>query len=269
MLDLYDSLLDQITIVHGPHELLHRYFVVADEIARRAGVRIRIHSDFRRLMELNRRHQSSWKPMQPAFDPAHSRLRPDASFWVEAVDDTGMTVATHAQRLFVWPSTTLEEEVCSLRLFYADPEPHIAAGESMVITAPIGKRMTGRAMFGGALWTHPDWRRRGLVRIVPRIARAYGYTRWAPDYIFAFVEAKLAGIVPHASGPYTVEPGLISRISFREDFPAVIMWMTADRMLWDMIALITQETTERERLMEMPRTNSSPDFLDHGMSARS
>ncbi len=269
MLDIYESLLDQITIVHGPNDLLHRYFAVAEDITRLTGVQIRIHTDFRRLVEINRRHQSSWTPMQPAFDPAYSRLRSDAAFWVEAVDETGMTVATHAQRLFVWPTTTLEEEVRSLRLFYADPAPHVAAGESMVITAPIGKRMTGRAMYGGVLWTHPDWRRRGLVRIVPRIARAYGYTRWAPEYIFAFVEAKLAGIVPHASGPYTVEPGLISRISFRGEFPAVIMWMTAETMLRDIAALVDQETIDRDRLMEMPRTNGSPDRPVQGISARS
>lgn len=269
MLDTCESLLDQITIVHGPYDLLRRYFAVADDITRRAGVQIRIHTDFRRLVELNSRHQSSWTPMQPAFDPAHSRLRPDAAFWVEAVDEAGMTVATHAQRLFVWPTTTLEEEVRSLRLFYADPAPHVAAGESMVITAPIAKRMTGRAMYGGVLWTHPDWRRRGLVRIVPRIARAYGYTRWVPEYIFAFVEAKLSGIVPHASGPYTVEPGLISRISFRDEFPAIIMWMTAETMLRDMTELVAQEAADSERLMEMPRMNSSPDLSVHGMSARS
>jgi hypothetical protein len=269
MLDLYESLLDQITIVHGPYDLMHSYFAVAERLANEAGVQIRFHTDFRRLVEINRLHQSSWTPMQPAFDPAHSRLRPDAAFWVEAVDRDGRTVATHAQRLFVWPTTTLEEEVRSLRLFYADPVPHVAAGESMGITAPIGKRMTGRAMYGGVLWTHPDWRRRGLVRLVPRIARAYGYTRWAPEYIFAFVEAKLAGIVPKASGPYTVEPGLISRISFRGEFPAVIMWMTAETMLRDMAALVDQETTDSERLMEMPRTKTSPDRLVHGMSARS
>jgi hypothetical protein len=269
MLDTYESLLDQITIVHGPYDLLRRYFEVADDLTHRAGVQIRIHTDFRRLVELNRRYQTSWTPMQPAFDPAHSRLRPDAAFWVEAVDEAGRTVATHAQRLFVWPNTTLEDELCSLRLFYADPAPHVAAGESMVIKAPIGERMTGRAMYGGVLWTHPEWRRRGLVRLVPRIARAYGYTRWAPEYIFAFVEAKLAGIVPHASGPYTVEPGLISRIGFREEFSAVVMWMTAETMLRDLTQLVAQETTESERLMEIPRMSASPELSVHGMSARS
>lgn len=82
MLDLRESLLDQITIVHGPYDLLQRYFAGADEITRRAGVQIRFHTDFRRLVELNSGHQASWTPMQPAFDPTHSRLRPDAAFWV-------------------------------------------------------------------------------------------------------------------------------------------------------------------------------------------
>lgn len=79
----------------------------------------------------------------------------------------------------------------------------------------------------------------------------------------------MPGFVPHASGPYTVEPGLISRIGFRGEFPAVIMWMTAERMLQDMTALVAQQTTDSERLIEMPRTNSSPERPVHGMSARS
>lgn len=32
MLDTCGSLLDQITVVHGPYDLLQRYFAVADEI---------------------------------------------------------------------------------------------------------------------------------------------------------------------------------------------------------------------------------------------
>ena len=269
MLDLYESLLDQITITHGDYRLFRRYFIAAEEFARRAGVHIRINTDFHRLVELTRRHRESWTPIQPGFDPAHSRIRPDTAFWVEALDEDGNTVATHAQRLFVWPNTTLEDEVRSLRIFYADPAPHVMAGESMEITAPIGKLMTGRAMWGGVLWTHPDWRRRGLVKIVPRIARAYGYTRWAPEYIFAFVEAKLAGIVPHASGPYTVEPGLISRIGFRGEFPAIIMWMKAATMLDDMESLVAQQWADSERLIDIPSTRGAPDLSVHGMSARS
>lgn len=270
MLDLYDSLPDQITIVHGPHELLHRYFAIADEITRQAGVQIRIHADFRRLVELNRRYQSSWTPMSPIFDPQVSRLRSDTSFWVEAVDEAGNTVATHAQRLFVWPRTVLEDEVKALRVFYADPGPHVAKGESVVVTAPVAKEITGRSICAGALWTHPAWRQRGLTRIMPRISRAYGYTRWAPEYIWAFVEPKIHAMgVPQALGPYIVEDGFRLKLAFRGEFHSLIMWMTVEAMLKDVQSIVDQATGVTERLIEIPSIRRSRDLPVHGISTRS
>jgi hypothetical protein len=270
MLDLYEPLLEQLTIVHGPYELLHSYFSIADEIVREAGITIRIHSDFRRLVELNRRHQASWTPMSPMFDPSVSRLRLDTAFWCEAVDARGQTVGTHAQRLFVWPNTTLEDEVKALRVFYADPAPHIAAGEHVTVTAPIAKRITGRSIYGGALWTHPDWRQRGLTKILRRISRAYAYTRWAPDYIWAFIEPKIVAMgIPQATGPFIAEDGIRLKLAFRGEFISYIMWMTPETMLDDLQAVVDQATDASERLMEIPKMTRSPDFSDHGISTRS
>jgi hypothetical protein len=269
MLDLYESLLDQITVVHGPYDLLQRYFAVAEQLARDAGVHIRVHADFRRLVELNARYRASWTPMSPMFDPQVSRLKPETAFWLEAVDEAGNTVATHAQRLFVWPHTTLEEEVKALRVFYADPAPHVAEGESVVVTAPVAKEITGRSIYGGALWTHPAWRQRGLTRIMPRISRAYGFTRWAPDYIWAFVEPKIHAMgVPQALGPYIVEDGFRVQLAFRGEFHSLIMWMTAQAMLEDVRSIVDQAAVT-DRLMEIPRIRRSPDFAVQGISTRS
>lgn len=77
---MYDNprnLLDQITLTHGPHDLLARYFLMADAAAREWGLRLRLRSDFDALMELNRENPDSWPPLSPAFDPAHSNLRID------------------------------------------------------------------------------------------------------------------------------------------------------------------------------------------------
>lgn len=270
MLDFDESLADQITVVHGPYDLLTRYFAVAGEIARQAGVRIRIHSDFRRLVEINALYRASWTPMSPMFDPQVSRLRPDTSFWVEAVDEAGNTVATHAQRLFVWPHSTLADEVKALRVFYADPASHVAAGETVVVTAPVAHEITGRSIYGGALWTHPAWRQRGLTRIMPRISRAYGYTRWAPQYIWAFVEPKIHAMgVPKALGPYVVEDGFRVSLAFRGEFHSLIMWMTAQAMLDDVQSIVDQAAAVTERLIEIPRISRSPDLAVQGISTRS
>ena len=83
MLDLNEGVFEQISIVHGPYDLLYRYFTTAEQLARDAGVYIRIHADFHRLVELNERYRSSWTPMSPMFDPSQSRLRPETAFWLD------------------------------------------------------------------------------------------------------------------------------------------------------------------------------------------
>src|SRR5256885_15438757 len=68
-------LLDQITLLHGPHDLLGRFFLIADTAARDRGVKLRLRADFDGLVELHRRHRESWTAKSPIFDPAPSNLR--------------------------------------------------------------------------------------------------------------------------------------------------------------------------------------------------
>jgi hypothetical protein len=158
----------------------------------------------------------------------------------------------------------------ALRVFYADPAPHVAEGESVAVTAPVAKLITGRSIYGGALWTHPAWRQRGLTRIMPPISRAYGYTRWAPDYIWAFVEPKVHAMgVPQALGPYIVEDGFRVKLAFRGEFHSLIMWMTAQAMLKDVRAIVDQAANVTERRIEMPSIMRSPDLPVQGISTRS
>ncbi len=80
------SLIDQMTLVHGPRELLKRYFLIVDEALRARGIRLRLRTDFEQLVEINHQHRDSWPAFIPMFDPAHATLRIDDSFWIEALD---------------------------------------------------------------------------------------------------------------------------------------------------------------------------------------
>jgi hypothetical protein len=84
-----ESLLDQISLVHGPHTVLARYFEIAENALCERGVRLRFRADFDRLVEINHEHRDSWPAFIPMFDPSHNRLRLDDSFWVEALDEHG------------------------------------------------------------------------------------------------------------------------------------------------------------------------------------
>jgi len=263
-------LLDQITLLHGPQDLLGRFFLIADTAARDQGVRLRLRPDFDALVALNERNRDSWPALAPIFDPRHSNLRMDAAFWLDAVDDAGDTVATHAARFFDWQDTNLAHELRSLRAFYEDPAPHIANGEFIEVAAPSASSIRGHVAYGGAVWVRPDFRGRGLAALLPRISRAYAYSRWDTAFTWGLVEEKThaKGLV-RANGPYEVEESVLMRMEFRGDLPLLLMWMGRDAMLSDIAEIVRQATVESWRRMETLSTQRSAPERYQGMSNRS
>lgn len=223
------SLLEQISLVHGPRELLKRYFEIADAALAERGVRLRYRTDFARLVEINHEHRDSWPAFIPMFDPAHAALRIDNAFWVEALDERGVPVATHAGRLYDWPDTDLERELVSLRAFFRDPAPHLARGDAIEVQAPSAKRIAGRVMGGGAVWVRPDHRSKGLATLVPRISRAYALTRWDIAGNWAVMEPRIRdGGLARRNG-FNEEEMIVFRLkAWRDHLPMLLVWMSRD-----------------------------------------
>jgi GNAT superfamily N-acetyltransferase len=264
------GLLDQITLVHGPLGMLRDYFEEVEAAIRDRGLRLRFRTDFDHLVELNRQHADSWPALMPIFHPGHSALRIDNAFWLEAIDGDGETVATHSARLFDWHETNLAEEMRSLRIFFADPKPHRAAGDWVEIDAPAAARIRGRTMAGGSVWVRPDCRRWGLASIVPKISRAYALTRWNIDYNWAVMEGKTHAMGLSRSNGFHVEAKVVTRLkAWRDDLTVLFLWMSRDDILADMRATLDHATVESARLIEMQNSSMSPEGSRHGMSSRS
>src|SRR5204862_6176059 len=87
---------------------------------------------------------------------------------------------TFATRIYYWPDTTLEDE--AVAMLYGRDE-----GQRCIITADAAKLISGVLMSSGAAWVRPDYRRRGLSQLLPRIAKAYAVSRWPIDWTFGFV----------------------------------------------------------------------------------
>ena len=59
---------------------------------------------------------------------------------------------------------------------------------------PRREGVTGRVVFSGAAWYRRDYRGKQLVEILPRLSRAYAYTRWRSDCtITMMTEAVVKG----------------------------------------------------------------------------
>lgn len=209
--------IDHLVIDHGPSELLGPFFLEADAAARRAGVLLTI-GDFSELVALNNANRDNWGPLIPLFDPANGPLHDDYAFCLIARNEAGQAVATHAVRLFHWEGTSFTEEAESLRLFYSDAAVRKFPYETCVVTAPSAREVTGYVAYSGAAWVRPDYRGRSLALILPRLAKAYAFTRWRPDFIVSWMtEATYQrGLIAHV-GYTTVEWDVQMRNSFVGD----------------------------------------------------
>jgi hypothetical protein len=56
-----------------------------------------------------------------------------------------------------------------------------------VVSAADAKLITGVVFYGGSGWVRPDFRGRRLMRLVPRLGRAYALARWPVDWGISFV----------------------------------------------------------------------------------
>lgn len=194
------SLVSDITIKHGPVDLLGRFFLKADTAARRRDVHLSF-APMQALVDTNRRNSDTWRPLLPLFDPAVNGAAEEDTFCIVGRDARGDIVATQAARLYHWDGTTFRDEAESLRLFYADPTALKRATEAVEVTAPAAQRITGRVVFAGGAWYRPDFRGRQLAQILTRISRAYAYTRWRHDYHTSIMAEEVCrGGMPERSG---------------------------------------------------------------------
>ena len=91
-------LLSQLTVDHGPVELLGKFFLRADTAARARGVTLSFAS-MAELIEVNEHNRDSWLPLFPTYDIRHNTIGPDEAFCILGRDPHGKVVAAHAGRL--------------------------------------------------------------------------------------------------------------------------------------------------------------------------
>jgi len=203
----------ELQLVHGPVDLLGRFFLWADGEALDRGVTLSF-APLATLVAVNRANSDTWRPLVPLFDPAVGGISEQTGFAMLGRNNAGEVVATQAARLYDWSSTCFRDEAISLRMFYTDPAAALARGERCTVSAPSASLISGRVVFSGAGWYRPDFRGKGLATILPRISRAYAFTRWLTDCtISMFADAVLAGGMAARCGYTNVDPASVELVN--------------------------------------------------------
>jgi hypothetical protein len=244
-------LLDQITLNHGPREKLGHFFLAADKAARDRGITLTLSTDFELLREVNKMNLKHWYGLPPTFDCHYSGIDASKGFWLIGRNSDGEIISTQAAHMFDLSDSNLGEAIESLKLFYADPTKMRHDGESCTISAPSAARINGRVVYSGCTWIHPDYRRRHMAVILPRISRALAYTKWDADYTISFVSTKLVEMgVAAAYGYRRVEPAMDWYNSpVGPHYQGTLVWMPQAEMLADMARFeaLLEEAEEKQR----------------------
>jgi hypothetical protein len=261
MYDGQSSILDQVKFVHGPCDLLARYIALADETMREVGVRLRISRDFHRLMSLNTQHRDSWPASLPLFNPSYCMLTEDNALWIEGVDEQGDTVVTSAGRHYNFADRSVASELRSLRIFYDQPAPFVAAGGHVDVVAESASQISGQSLYSGAVWVRPDYRRHGFTRIIPRVMRSCAMAQWNMPTFWMMITSQLdRGGLTHAYGPWEVEPRVIMNLPTSDrEIDLLFCWMSRVTMTRDIENAVANydATRETSRWIDKPMTNSS------------
>jgi hypothetical protein len=233
-----------LKIKYGPVGLLGRFFLWADTAARDRGVTLSFGS-LQDLSDANKANSDTWRPLVPVFDEALGGATPETAFVLIGRNENGEIVATQAARIYDWQNTSLKDEARSLRMFYADPDAAIARGDRCEITAPVAEKISGRVAFSGGIWYRRDFRGKDLGTILPRISRAYAFTRWHSDFTLGMMgDAIVAGGLAERAGYTKIEPGCIELVaSPLGQMRCGLIWMRSDELLADLAAIMDRVDT--------------------------
>jgi hypothetical protein len=189
---VHRSFLSDVVIDYGPREILSRLFLKADTELRKKGIRLTFAS-FDELVGVNKANSSTWAPMVPVFDPKVSDVHEGNGFAMIGWSERGEAICTTAARIIDLGGSTLKVEAESLRLFYSDPGASRRPEERVHVTAPTAATMMGRLVYGGATWYRPDYRGRGVMGVLSKLARGIGFSRWEAAPVITFMSQGLVG----------------------------------------------------------------------------
>ena len=241
------NLLTAIEVQHGPASVLGRLFLQAEAAARECGITLSF-ADPGELAAVNRANQDTWRPILPLFDCEASGFGPDRGFALLGRDSSGAVVATQGARVYDWTASSFLAEATSLRMFYGDrPAP---AEEACVVDAPSASAISGRVVFSGAGWYRPDFRKRGLACILPRVSRALAYTRCLTDYTISIMaDAVAAGGMAERSGYTKVEKKVeLINSPVGKNVSCVLVWMDTNELLGDIDRFLSGRTAVRPQV---------------------
>jgi len=245
-----NEFLTALRLEHGPISRLGHFFLKADNAARDRGISLAFATpeEFSRVNEQNR---DSWRPLIPIFDPQTGGFSTDNGFCILGRNQHGTVVATQAARFYPFDQMNFYDAATNLTLYYPDPAAARARGESCLVTAQATRNISGRVVFSGGGWYHPEYRKRFLSCILPRISRAYAFSRWNSDFTVSMMaEGVIKGGMAERCGYTNIDWDVSIRNFSVGDLRLAFVWMDTAQMLEDLETFLGSFDAQVDRPVE-------------------
>jgi hypothetical protein len=250
------AFLDAIAIEHGPPAILGRVFLKGASAAQARGVTLSIES-LEDLDAFISTHLKDWPALpvfRPEYQPTDRTMSP--SFAILGRNQNGDVIATQAARFFDWTGTSLKAEAESLRMFFGS-NPALANASCEVTSLEAGA-LTGRTVYSGATWFHPDYRGRELSSILPRLSRALALTRWNTDQTISFMDWRIVKKgVAESYGYRNLGASITLRNIVDPEFVAAIGWIPQAELLRDADDFLSRFPVEWTETVDARRRNQA------------
>ena len=258
------SLLDALTLDHGPREIIVPLMVRANMAMRAIGIRVKIRHDFEALVALNehelaKAQKGNWFRLVNMLLPEYGASAENA-YWLSGETRDGEIVFTLAGRIYHWPQTTLQEE--ARLMFYGGRE----VGQRCTVTAANAKTITGVVNCGAGMWIRPDYRKLRLTQLISRIGRAYVASRWEVDSSFIFCQPDVDPRVIAAYGYPPADRSILFPGSPWGDLDLAVAKMTRQQSYDDLAAFLStvlsldgdSAAASRKRVDSVRKTSPEP-----------
>ena len=236
-------LFSQVTLRHGPIAVLGRTILIAEQLCQQQGVLLSFATPAE-FLSVNQANADTWLPLFRLFDHRFNNLTEANTFYILGHNLAGDIVACQAARFYDWQDTNCADEIECMRMRYSDPEAMKMAGEGFIVTSNAARGMRGKVVFSGAAWYRKDYRRRGLVEWLPRIARAYARSLWDTRNTITFMSEKnvAKGVFPR-NGYSNLEWSVQLNNTDWGTMRMAFLWSKDDEMLDDLRAFLASHSS--------------------------
>jgi hypothetical protein len=230
----HSTLLSQVQLSGKDVATFGRTILAAEQHCKSVGVTLKFASA-QEFLEVNKSNRDTWLPVASLFNPEFCELTNDNSLFVIGYDAEQQPVACQACRLYDWTDTSFKEQCESLRMWYDDPAAMRQPHESATVTALSAAGTTGLVAYSGAAWYRPDYRKKGLVKYLPRLSRAYAAGVWRSEVtITLMTEQNVAlGVFPR-NGYANIEWGVDVMNNRSGTIRFAYIWSKQDEMVRDL-----------------------------------